>query len=366
MVGAILSCLSWLGMAFTKELGEAFGDPAPGETGTRTWTAFFTILFYLWMDITCNFVQTPSQLIIADLAGRRQTLGQAIGAAASTAGMLLVAAFIAIVGPAQNNLKLFLGFLAVIMIGTNALCCVMCKETPLKPEEVEGKTSLGTALGLIWKGFRTLPKNLMIYAVMLLCICYGNTAYTGAKGQFFGEVVFAGNPEGADQCGSDCTEAQKNFNHGTQLAGGIVDICYNIFGVLWALCLGPLVKKFGTRPVMIVSTIPLMLLIPMTFVSNEAIVIVLVILTSVTNLTGLNMCVPYIVNDIKDVRDQRLGLYTGALNSANCVGQFLNFFVSMFIVNTSWGYRLPVFVGGIFGFFAFLIATFVLKPNFRF
>ena len=42
----------------------------------------------------------------------------------------------------------------------------------------------------------------------------------------------------------------------------------------------------------------------------------------------------------------QVGIYVGAVNSANCVGQLLNFLVGAALVNTSFGYALPVFMGG--------------------
>jgi len=69
--------------------------------------------------------------------------------------------------------------------------------------------------------------------------------------------------------------------------------------------------------------------------------------------------VPVIIHVMGE--DVDIGMYVGALNSANCFGQLLNFAIGTAIVDTSLGYKLPVFLGGIMTTLGFLTAAIFMK-----
>ncbi|KAE8992346.1 hypothetical protein PR003_g21768 [Phytophthora rubi] len=96
VVMGVLSIICWLLMGYTNEIGEALGDVGSGQAGEktdRTWTAIFTPIFYLWMDITVTCSQTPTMLMVADFAGDRQTLGAALGLGWATMGAIIPAVY---------------------------------------------------------------------------------------------------------------------------------------------------------------------------------------------------------------------------------------------------------------------------------
>ncbi|KAJ0399829.1 hypothetical protein P43SY_008135 [Pythium insidiosum] len=361
----IASVICWILMGYTRQMGEALGDYGSGKEGEKTsrkWTAFLTVVFYTWMDVTVNVVQTPAFLLIADFAGDRQTTGAALGQGWSTLGSLLVSGYIEIFGAAHLTLGYFLGMLAVVMAVTITIACIAAKEEPLKPENDTKDSvwkSLGVAFYSIYEGLRTLPSVLVVYCIVFFCVQYGYTAYNGNKGQFFGIEVYDGTPDNADKCKPDCTEAQDNFNHGVQVAGGSTDLMFNSLGYIFSWMLPFLVRKIGARWVLAVTLIPQALLMVMAFSKIVELNVFIVVITSLTQGTIFALLVPVIVHVYGDRAD--IGMYVGALNSANCFGQLLNFIVGAAIVETSMGYKLPVFIGGIMSFLGLIVTVFFLK-----
>lgn len=336
-------------MAFTREFGEMMGD-----SGTRrNWTAAFTVFFYLWMDITVNIVSTPAQLIIADFAGDRQTTGAAIGQAASTVGALLVAGYIFVFGPASKSLLAFMSFLSIIMMLTVLTVCAVAKER-VRASNGDVQT-VANAFKSIWIGITTLPGQLAVFAFIFFCVQFGYTSYNGSKGQFFGLEMYSGNSDLADVCGQNCTEAQQAYNNGVQLAGGVADLLYNCLGYVSSFCIPFLVQAFGVKYVLLGSMLPQMFLMYLAYCKSVAIGVVIVVMTAITQNIVFGLMVPTIVHVIGGTNSLKFGLYVGAMNSANCAGQFLNFMLASMLVTTSMRYALPILVGGCVtcvGFFA--------------
>ncbi|KAG2781354.1 hypothetical protein PC129_g3562 [Phytophthora cactorum] len=363
--GAVTSAACWVLMGYTRELGELLGDFGDN----RPWTAWLTILFYTWMDITVNVVQTPAFLIISDFAGDRQTLGASIGQASSTLGSIWVAGYIYIFGAAHLTLRWFLGMLSVTMLASVGAVCVFAKEEVPVSKDVElgpdeeapsAMKRIGEAFSSIFYGLKTLPRTLAIYCLVFFCIQFGFTAYNGSKGQFFGIEVFGGNSTEADVCGpNECTEDQERYNDGVQIAGGLTDLLFNVFGYLYSWVLPFLVYRLGARWVITVACIPQALLMVMAFTKVVAVDVTIVVLTAITQATIFTLIVPIIVHVFGT--SAQVGMYVGAVNSANCVGQLLNFLVGAALVETSLGYALPVFVGGAFSFLGALISLGLLR-----
>jgi solute carrier family 45 protein 1/2/4 len=363
--GAVTSAACWTLMGYTRELGELLGDSGD----SRPWTAWLTILFYTWMDITVNVVQTPAFLILADFAGDRQTLGASIGQASSTLGSIWVAVYIYVFGAAHLTLRWFLGMLSVTMLASVGAVCVFAqehvpvsKDLDLAPgEEAPGSWKrIGQAFACIFHGLKTLPRTLAVYCLVFFCIQFGFTAYNGNKGQFFGIEVYGGNATDAEACGpSHCTEAQERYNDGVQIAGGLADLLFNVLGYLYSWALPFLVYRLGARWVITVACLPQALLMAMAFTKIVALDVAIVVLSAITQATVFALIVPIIVHVFGS--SAQVGMYVGAVNSANCVGQLLNFLLGAALVETSLGYALPVFVGGAFSFLGALISLAVLR-----
>uniref|UniRef100_K3WAQ2 Major facilitator superfamily (MFS) profile domain-containing protein n=1 Tax=Globisporangium ultimum (strain ATCC 200006 / CBS 805.95 / DAOM BR144) TaxID=431595 RepID=K3WAQ2_GLOUD len=362
---SVTSVICWILMGFTRELGEALGDYGLGkenENTHRPWTAFFTVFFYAWMDITVNVVQTPMFLMIADFAGERQTTGAAIGQGWSTIGSIMVAGYIYIFGAAHKTLKSFLGLLSAIMMVTVIIACIAGKETPLTKDENSNSSSwdqIKNAFYSIIQGLKTLPGPLIAYCIVFFCVQYGFTAYSGNKGQFFGFEVYDGEATGADACDDDCTKAQDDYNHGVSVAGGSTDLIFNILGYLFSWALPFLVMNFGAKWVLVIGLIPQSLLMVMAFTKVVAIDVAIVVSITFSQTIVFALLVPIIVHVFG--ADADIGMYVGALNSAQCFGQLLNFIIGAGLVETSMGYKLPVFIGGVMSFIGVIIGIFFLK-----
>jgi solute carrier family 45 protein 1/2/4 len=362
LFGAVTSAICWLLMGYTTQFGEAMGDQGEGYQN-RQYTALFTIIFYIWMDITVNVAQTPAFLIIADFAGDRQTTGAGIGQASSTMGSIIVAGYIYLFGAAHQSLRWFLGMLAFVMLVSVGLVCIFAKEIPREkdPNDTTSTCSrVGQAFGSIVTGLKTLPRVLVVYCVLIFCFQYGYTAYNGSKGQFFGIEVLNGTAEGADTCsGDNCTEAQQAYNKGVRIAGGSTDLLCAIVGYIFSWLIPYAVRAIGAKWVVTISAIPQALLMVMAFTKVIAIDVIIIVATTFTQTAIFTLVVPVIIHVFGDKAD--VGMYVGALNSASCFGQLLNFVVGTALVETSLGYALPVFVGGVVSFIGLLISVFCLK-----
>ncbi|OQR90985.1 Glycoside-Pentoside-Hexuronide (GPH):Cation Symporter Family [Achlya hypogyna] len=368
--GALSSAACWLVMMFTVEIGEALGDAdanaiaANPETASRKWTTVFTVLCYVWMDITVNLTQVPNSLMIADFAGDRQVTAAAVNGGYATAGSFFVSGYILACGPAHQSIKRFLSILIGIMLGTCLTVCLFVKEKQYtRVKTLSRCRQIGDAFLAVWTGIRLLPKRLAIYCIIIVFSQYGFTAYSGAKGQFFGIVVKGGVADGADSCGIDdnpkCSTAQIAFNDGVELASGTTDTIYNCVGLLALVSLPFFVRKFGVKAVVTVALIPQVLLCAMAFCKNIPIDMIIVIACSIPQNVVLYMCMPVIIHVIGHSSESGLGMFAGALNSALCTGQFLNFIFSSILVTSSMGYALPVLVGGILSTIAFFVALFL-------
>ncbi|KAJ8556611.1 hypothetical protein ON010_g9354 [Phytophthora cinnamomi] len=365
VVAAVGSIICWVLMGYTRELGDALGDVGSGKHGEitdRKWTALLTIFFYLWMDITVNVAQTPAQLLISDFAGSRQTIGAAMGQGWSTLGAIVVAAYTEFFGAAYNSMHWFLGMLSIFMAVCIGAACYVAKETPLDWRMMEKKTccqNVTYAFGSIFSAVRTLPGVLTVYCFVIFLNQYAFAAYNGNKGMFFGLEVFDGDATNSATCGNACSEAQLDYTRGVRLAGGLADMMFCVVGYLYAWILPPLVRRFGAQNIATLSTIPQVLLMIMAFCDVVALDVIIVALTSITISTFFALVVPLIVHVFGHTAE--IGVYVGVVNSANSFGQLLNFIVGSALVETSMGYRLPVFVGGVVSLLAFLVCVFFFR-----
>ncbi|KAG6962077.1 hypothetical protein JG688_00008794 [Phytophthora aleatoria] len=341
------------------QLGDALGDVGsgkPGEETDRKWTALLTIFFYLWMDITVNIAQTPALLLISDFAGTRQTIGSAMGQGWSTLGAIVVAAYTEFFGAAYNSMHWFLGMLSVFMAVCIGASCYVAKEIPLDKRAMEKRScckNVTYAFGSIYAAVKTLPGVLVVYCTVIFLNQYAFAAYNGNKGMFFGLEVFDGDATNSATCGDECSEEQRDYNRGVRLAGGLADMLFCIVGYVYSWVLPPLVRRFGAQKIATLATIPQVLLMFMAFCDIAALDVVIVALTSITISTFFALVVPLIVHIFGHTAD--IGVYVGVVNSANSLGQLLNFIVGSALVETSMGYRLPVFVGGAVSLLAFLV-----------
>ncbi|RHY72965.1 hypothetical protein DYB38_005932, partial [Aphanomyces astaci] len=300
----------------------------------------------------------PVTLLMADVVGDRQVTGSVVTGVLSSGGLLVTAVYIAAFGPAHQSLKTFLSILIGLLGTTSGTTCWFITEVPLQREEgppiIQGR--LQDALVAVYTGIRQLPSPLGVYFLLVMLTTYGYTSYNGAKGQFFGLVVKGGTSSGADVCGAACSPAQVAFNDGVRVAG-LTD-SLQVVAFVYVLGLPCLVHRFGTKRVVAASIVPQMFLVLMAMSKNVAVDVAIAATCSLTQATINLLIVPLIVHVKGHGQDNSLGLFNGALNSAVCGGQLLNYVASAAMVTSSMGYALPVLVGGIVSAVAFCVALF--------
>ncbi|OWZ09733.1 Glycoside-Pentoside-Hexuronide family transporter [Phytophthora megakarya] len=365
VVSAVGSIICWILMGYTRELGDALGDVGsgkPGEVTDRKWTALLTVLFYFWTGFNIHLARTPAMLLISDFAGRRQTVGAALGQGWSVLGAVIVAVYTQCFGAAYNSLPWFMGMLSAFMAVSVGAACYVAKETPLEKKTMDKRSCCQNATSAflsIFDTVRNLPKVLVAYCVVHFFIQYAFAAYNGNKGMFFGIEVFDGDAANVATCGAGCSEAQLDYNRGVKLAGGLADILFCVVGYLFSWVLPPLVRRYGAQYVAALSIVPQILLMVMAFCDVVALDVTIVAFTSITTGTFFAMIVPLVVHVRGDTNN--IGVQVGVLTSVSSAGQLLNFIVGSALVETSLGFKLPIFVGGAVSLLAFFVCIFFFR-----
>ncbi|KAG6962076.1 hypothetical protein JG688_00008795 [Phytophthora aleatoria] len=352
-------------MGYTRELGDALGDVGsgkPGEVTDRKWTALLTVFFYFWTGFMIHLARTPAMVLISDFAGQHQTVGAALGQGWSVLGAVVVAAYTECFGAAYNSLAWFMGMLSIVMAVSIGAACYVAKETPLDKRTTEKRSccqNVTSTFGAILSAVRSFPKVLVVYCIVVFFTQYAYAAYNGNKGMFFGIEVFDGDAANAATCDAECSEEQLDYNRGVRLAGGVADILFCVVGYLYSWVIAPLVSRYGVQLVATLAVIPQMLLMIMAFCDVVVLDVAIGALTSITVGTFFALIVPLIVHVFGHTTD--IGVYVGVLTSVTSSGQLLNFIVGSALVETSLGFRLPVFVGGAVSLLAFLICVFFFR-----
>ncbi|KAG2781555.1 hypothetical protein PC129_g13089 [Phytophthora cactorum] len=365
VAAAVGSITSWILMGYIRELGDALGDVGsgkPGEVTDRKWTALLTVFFYFWTGFMIHLARTPAMVLISDFAGQHQTVGAALGQGWSVLGAVVVAAYTECFGAAYNSLAWFMGMLSIVMAVSIGAACYVAKETPLDKRTMEKRSccqNVTSTFGAILSAVRSFPKVLVVYCIVVFFTQYAYAAYNGNKGMFFGIEVFDGDAANAATCDDECSEEQLDYNRGVRLAGGVADILFCVVGYLYSWVIAPLVSHYGVQLVATLAVIPQMLLMIMAFCDVVVLDVAIGALTSITVGTFFALIVPLIVHVFGHTTD--IGVYVGVLTSVTSSGQLLNFIVGSALVETSLGFRLPVFVGGAVSLLAFLICVFFFR-----
>eukprot|EP00644_Phytophthora_capsici_P016165 jgi/Phyca11/17545/fgenesh1_pg.PHYCAscaffold_28_\ len=244
VVAGVGSIICWVLMGYTRQLGDALGDVGtgkPGEVTDRKWTALLSVVFYLFTGFMIHLARTPAMLLISDFAGDRQTIGAALGQGWAVLGALIVAGYTQCFGAAYKSLPWFMAMLSVFNVVSIGAACYVAKEVPVKKKNRSSCCqNVTSSLGKIFSAVRGLPKVLVVYCVVLFFIQYAYAAYNGNKGMFFGLEVFDGDATNAATCDTECSEAQRDYNRGVQVAGGVADILFCLVGYLYSWLMPPL------------------------------------------------------------------------------------------------------------------------------
>ncbi|KAF0689359.1 Aste57867_19185 [Aphanomyces stellatus] len=370
--GAIATILCWVLMMNADSIGEAWGRTTDEK---RRWKLGLVTFCYAWMDISVNVMQVPATLLVADVAGDRQLLASSIGQMFSIVGGLAVAGYIAAFGPPHVAGKTppFLYMLMALLAVTVVPVCYFVVETQhvvpadAAPTHLE---RLKSGFSAVYNSFRYLPRALGIYFVCTFLLVFGFSTYTANKGEYFGVFVMHGDASRADTCGAaPCTARQAAYNDGIALANGVIDTISNVVGLFWVAMLPFLVDAYGCRHVLLGSIVPQCCLVVLFFCKSAVInMLVVAAACGITQNTVFALQIPLIVHVIGFGETNGLGLFAGALNSANNLGQLLNTFTgSIFQAAIQDNNPWPILVGGLvtmlalaFAFFQFSIRTYAV------
>ncbi|KDO30244.1 hypothetical protein SPRG_19797 [Saprolegnia parasitica CBS 223.65] len=319
--GTVASIVVWLLMVVVSSVIQAADD----KKAAADKLSGVAIVLYFLMGVAVNTVQAPAALLIADFAGDHQVTAFSLAQAFSIIGSLLVSGFIALYGPASNVTIQILFMLILALVVTVLPVLLYVSETPHVPEVViSRRQELKRGVVAFYDGLKYLPRVLAVYCVCFVLAMLGYASYTGNKNQFFGVLFYDGIAADADKCGTHCTDAQLRYNNGTQFASGTVDTLHSLLGLLYLAVLPTLVRTFGVRRVFTYAMVPQMTLL-LAFVRVKELNAASAILSSITQNTLFTMGIPVVLHVIGYGEANGLGLFAGALNSANCLGQFLTF-----------------------------------------
>ncbi|EQC40561.1 hypothetical protein SDRG_02449 [Saprolegnia diclina VS20] len=343
VVGTLATVVVWVLMMCTSYISDS-------------WRTGYMVTLYVLSGAAVNTAQVPASLIIADFAGDRQVTAYSIAQAYSIVGSLVVSGYISVFGPAHESFMRFMAMLIVILIVT-VLPVVFCvKETPFVPE-TPLQSDVKNGFLAVYHGIKFLPRLLTVYCIGFVLLEFGFAGYNGNKNQYFGLVLNDGNATGADKC-PKCDAPQQRYSDGVSLASGLVDTLHLAFGLLYLFVLPTIVRKFGARRVIVFSIVPQTLLVLIFFVRSKILTAVVVTGMSVTQNMVFSMQIPVILHVVGYGELNGLGMFAGAFNSANCLGQLLTFALSPILVTTSLTHALPILVGGVVTILAFLVAFF--------
>ncbi|OQR83009.1 Glycoside-Pentoside-Hexuronide (GPH):Cation Symporter Family [Achlya hypogyna] len=360
--GAWTTALCWVFLMYVDDLSSALGSDSSARTA---WKTSLVVIGYIWMDVSVNLTQVPVNLLIADLAGDRQITAASIGGVYAILGSFTISGFVMAFGAAPTHFTAFLAMLLVLLLVTTMLVCYFVPDRPFVPDAQahSQRQQIGAAFRAVYRGVRQLPHLLRLYAVIVVLALYGFTAYNSAKGQFFGLHVFRGNATGSDTCGSNCSEAQAQYNEGVRLATGLTDTLFNVVGLIYLSFLPGLVRWAGAKTVLASALVPQVAFIVLAFSAHVGLDVVIAVLSAITQNTIFPMTMPLIIHVVGYGEANQLGLFAGALNSAVCLGQFLNFVTASVLVTTEMGYGLPILVGGLLSLAALVLTLLKFHVN---
>ncbi|KAF0684651.1 Aste57867_23371 [Aphanomyces stellatus] len=311
------------------------------------------IVCYVCINVGANIAQVAATLLVADVVGVHQVMAAAFTNMFGTLGDLVVALYISNAdgGPSspERDPSAFMLLLSIVMVTTVLPACLFVKEAPYVPcpSDFQWLRPHHAWCGA-WHGFRRLPRQLAIYAVVLGLVHFGTMSYNISKGDFFGVVCLDGNSTNADKCNScsmtnasyvptrveldggtrspvlpcdACVQSQRKYIAGGNFANGLLGLVADAVGLVYLGLLQPLVLRFGIRLVLLAATVPQMLFIAMVFAKSMLFAGVVVVLTALTGQTVSALQVPVLVSVIGFGEAQGLGIFLAAFNSAVCLGQ---------------------------------------------
>jgi solute carrier family 45 protein 1/2/4 len=342
--GAFFSILFQQLMSYSVELSELTGGSAVN----------IVIACFVGLDTAANVMMTPHRALVADLAGDRQTFGQALVSISSTFGSLIVTGFSSIWNP-TIYIHEFMYMSSGFILATVALCVTVISEASIYKDTTDAvpDTSmcvrLGETFSSIFVGVRTMPrKALPAFASIFFWYCSYSTLGSFWVA-FAAETILDGEAGGAESCAQSCTPGQDTYNRGVVQANQAALVA-NCIGVAYNILLPLIVRRVGMRVTYTCSTIFVALAFAIARSESMASASSMyIVYASIANAAATVL--PYAVVSSVCSREapDRLGLYLGSVNTSNVAGQLVANMLTTLTSSTSWGYGRPIFIGAALG-----------------
>ncbi|KAI1320285.1 hypothetical protein EDD11_001500 [Mortierella claussenii] len=172
LIGATLTIISMYMVAYARELalmivGHGEEDTAY-TTAIKAWTIGFAVIGFYCLDFSINAVQASCRSLIMDIppthqqetcnawSGWMNNLGSVVGFFAGN--LDLVKYFSPVLGDTQ--IKILANLAMLCFAACLSISCLSVKEIPYIPTEEDGKRSVWSTLGNIWRAFRHLPAEI--------------------------------------------------------------------------------------------------------------------------------------------------------------------------------------------------------------
>ncbi|KAI7900907.1 major facilitator superfamily domain-containing protein [Cokeromyces recurvatus] len=240
VVAGVLTCLSMIGVAYAKELGN-WAARNLYTTNIEEMSHLFAIIVavssFYFLDFTLNAVQAICRALILDIPPLwQQEYANAWSARMSNSAMVIgyFVGFVDLVTYTpwlgDSQIKCFCIVAIVVFISALAITCLSVKETPYSEELNEQQhddQKWYSTLQYIWRAFRFLPKPIQSLCNTQFFAWMGWFPFLFYSTQWVSDLYFASHPSG-------------DWAEGTR-AGSFAFLCNSIVSVVAGVLLPSLV-----------------------------------------------------------------------------------------------------------------------------
>lgn len=311
---------------FHFDIANAFGyDSLP----------YVAVIFHLFTAVLVNFVDTPTMLLVSDLAGDRQITGAALGQGWAILGSVFVADYFQLFGDITSSGS-FVAVCCVLMliIVTIVGCCIT--ETPREPSDATPQVVAATT--------GVSSSALTVYAWVALFIGYGLYTFNSNRLQFFEERVVSDSDD----------DYYYYYSSGSSLAEFKYFIIQQIFAYIFMWTMPFLTNKIGANSVLSLSLVPQALLIIMAFAQSKTLVGIMDFLVAVFCGTLMALVVPAVYHVYG--ANKHIGARVGFLTSVGSVGQLVAIAIGNGVLETDLTSQLPLLLAGIMAVLALCLS----------
>ncbi|KAI8140869.1 major facilitator superfamily domain-containing protein [Fennellomyces sp. T-0311] len=241
VVAGFLTCLSMLGVAYAKEIGQfavrlIYGDNAAAD---HTAAIVVAVASFYFMDFTLNAVQAICRALILDIpplwqqeyanawSARMSNSAQVIGYFVGFIDLVKIAPWLG-----DSQMKGFCVVAIIVFCVTLAITCLAVHEKPLERDDQDNQPWYHTFV-YIWRAFRYLPRPIQSLCNTQFFAWMGWFPFLFYSTQWVSEIYFETHP----------SDGEGNWAEGTR-AGSFALLCYSVVSVLAGVVVPAIASKF--------------------------------------------------------------------------------------------------------------------------